>query len=138
MREDKCCRHIFACLVASIAKHDALVTGTLLLFGLTDNTLVDVARLLVNGRNHTTRIAIETILTLGITNAIDDSASHLLHIDVCFGTHLTGNHNQSCGTKCLASYLCLVVVTQKFIENSVGNLVGNFIGMSLRNRLGCK
>ena len=66
------------------------------------------------------------------------SVSNLLEVNPSFATHLTGNHHLSGGTQRLASYVCLRILSQHIIQNSVRNLVAHFIGVSFRHRFRCK
>ncbi len=138
MRENQRGGHQLAGLVAGVTEHDALVACALLLLVAALDTLVDVGRLFVDGRENTARIAVELVLALGIADALDDTARHALHVDVCFRAHLARNNHQPGGTKRLARNLGIGIATQEFVENGVGNLIRNLVGVPLGHRLRCK
>ena len=138
MREDQRRGHHLARLVAGVAEHDPLVAGPLLLLGLAHDTPVDVGRLLVNGRHHAARVAVEAVLALRVADAVDDATRHALHVHVRLRAHLARHDHQSRGAERLARHLRIGVVTQEFVQNGVGNLIGDFIGMPLGHRFRCK
>ena len=123
VREDQRRRHHLAGLVAGITEHDALVAGALVFLGGTHDALVDVGRLLVDGRQDTARIAVELILALRVADAVDDAARHALHVDIRIRAHLTRHDHQSGGAQRFAGDLRIGITTQEFVEDGVGNLV---------------
>jgi len=123
VREDQRRRHHLAGFVAGIAEHDALVAGALVFLGGTHDALVDVGRLLVDGRQDTARIAVELVLALRISDAVDDAARHALHVDIGIRTHFTRHDHQPGGTERFAGYLRIGIAAQEFVEDGVGNLV---------------
>ena len=125
-------------LVAGVTEHDALIAGTLLLLGFTHDTLVDVGRLLVDGRNNTARIAVETVITLGVADLVDDATCHTLHIDIGLRAHLAGDDHETRRAEGFAGDLRIGVVAKEFVENGVGNLIRDLIGVSLGHRFRCK
>jgi hypothetical protein len=70
-------RHQFRSLRAGIAEHQALVAGAA---GV--HALADVARLLVNRRQHRARLGVEAVLAAGVADVLDDVADDLLEVDV--------------------------------------------------------
>ena len=104
VRQDVCGGHILARLVAGVSEHDTLVAGPLLLLRFTDDALVNVGRLFVDGRENAARIAVELVFAAGVADAVDDPARHALYVDIGIGTHFTGHNDQSCGTECFAGY----------------------------------
>ena len=138
MREDQRRRHHLAGLVAGVAEHDALVAGALLLLGFADDALVDVRRLFVNGRQDAARIAVELILALGVADALDHAARDGLHVDIRLRAHFSGHDHEARGAEGFARHFRVGVAAQEFVEDCVGNLIRNFIGMPLGHRLRCK
>ena len=123
VREDQRRRHHLAGFVAGIAEHDALVAGALVFLGGTHDALVDVGRLLVDGRQDTARIAVELVLALRISDAVDDAARHALHVDIGIRTHFTRHDHQPGGAQRFAGDLRIGIAAQEFVEDGVGNLV---------------
>ena len=75
-------RHIVFGLVRGITEHHSLIAGALTLLVFTGNALVDIIALLVDGREHTARIAVELILRLRVANLVDGLARNGLQVDV--------------------------------------------------------
>ena len=138
MRQDQRRGHHLAGLVAGVAEHDALVAGTLLLLGLADDALVDVRRLFVDGRQDAARVAVELVLALGVADAPDHAARHALHVDIGVRAHFAGHDHESRGAERFAGDLRVGVAAQEFVEDCVGNLIRNLIGVPFGHRLRCK
>ena len=135
VREDQRRRHVFAGLVAGVAEHDALVAGTLRILLLAHDTLVDVGRLLVDGREDAARRGIELIGALVVADPVDHAAGYPLHIDIGLRAHLARHNHQTGGAEGFAGDLRIGVVTQELIENGIGNLIRDLVGVSFRHRL---
>nr|GFC25831.1 hypothetical protein [Tanacetum cinerariifolium] len=75
-------RHIVICFVGGIAKHHALVAGTLLFGGLAHHALVDVGRLLVQAVHHLAGVGVEEIFGLVVADAPDGVADNGLSLYV--------------------------------------------------------
>ena len=138
MRENQRRGHQLARLVAGVTKHDTLVAGTLFLLRGAHHALIDVGRLLVNGRQNAARVAVELILALRVADAANHAASYLLHIDIGLRAHLAGHNNQTGRAERLTGYLRGGIAAQKFIKNSIGDLIRDLIGVPLRHRLRSK
>ena len=123
VRKDQRRGHHLTGLVAGVAEHDALVAGALVFLGGTHDALVDVGRLLVDGRQDTARIAVELVLALRISDAVDDAARHALHVDIGIRTHFTRHDHQPGGAQRFAGDLRIGIAAQEFVEDGVGNLV---------------
>ena len=128
--EDERRGHVLARLVARITEHDALVARALVLLLLAADAPVDVGRLLVDGRQHAARIAVEAVVAARVADAADDPAGHALHIDVGIRAHLARHNHEARGAERLAGYLRLGIAAQELIENGVRNLIGDLVGMS--------
>ena len=127
--------HIVGRLIAGVAEHHSLVAGTLRLLVLAADAPIDILALLVNGSQNTTRLRVKLILSLIVANTVDGLAGHGLQIDILRGAHLAHDHHLSRCVESLDGAMCLVVIGQKLVEQSVANLVRYFIGMSFRDRL---
>ena len=135
VREDERRRHVFARFVAGIAEHDALIARALFLFGLAHDTLVDVRRLFVDRGEHAAGITVELIFAFGITDTVDYAACYVLDIDVGARTHFARDDDQTGGAERFAGYFGVGVVTKEFVENGIGNLIRNFVGVSFGHGL---
>jgi len=126
-------RHVVVGLVGGVAKHHALIAGALFFLFLAADALVDVAALLMDGREDTAGVVVELILGFAVANALDGFARHGLQVDVGVGVHLTHDDYLSCGDKRLHSAVSLRIVSQELVEDGIGNLVGHLVRMSFRN-----
>ena len=131
-------RHVVFGFIGGIAEHHALVASTLFHGVLTFHTAVDVGALLVDGAQHTARVALEHVFAFGVTNLLDYLAGNELEVNVCLGFHFAGQYHLSRGYKRFARHLRLRVVGQQFVKYSVRNLIGHFVWVSLGHRFGCK
>ena len=127
--------HKFLCVAAGVAEHHALVSSALLLLVCTNDTLVNVMALLVEGRDDATALRVELILALVISDGVDDAARNILHRDVAVSAKLAGAHRQSGCHESLARHLALLVLNEKGVENSVRNLIGHLVRMALGDGL---
>ena len=134
MRQVERHRHIVLGLVGGITEHHALVASALVLVLFTVHTTADVTALLVNGSENTARVAVELIFALRITDTIDGTAGNGLQVNISLRAHLAHDHHLSGSDKGLDGAACLIVVSQKLVYQCVGNLVGYFVGMTLRHR----
>ena len=138
MRENQRSRHQLTGLGAGVPEHDALIAGSLQLLALSHDALIDVGRLLVNGRQHAARAAVELVVAFRVADPIDHAPGHLLYVDIGLRAHLARHDDQSRRTERFAGYLRMIVMTKKLVENRIGNLVRYLVGMSLGHRLGRK
>ena len=131
-------RHVVLRLVGGVAKHHALVAGALVLAVLTVDAAVDVVALFVDGGEHAAGVALEHVLTLGVSDAVDDLAGNALQVDVGLGLHFAGQHHLSGGDERFAGHLRLGVEGQQFVQHGIRNLVGHFVGVPFGHRFRCK
>ena len=92
----------------------------------------------MQSRQNTARLSIKTILTAVISDLRDNLSHRSGKIDVSAAPHLTGHYDLAGGDEGFACYFTLGIVRQKLVKHCVGNLIGNFIGMSLRHRFRCE
>ena len=115
-----------------------LVARTLIVRILAFNTPVDITALFMYGRKNTARFSFELVFTLRITNPLNYSTGHFLHINVCTRFNFSSQNNLSGCYKCFASNFRALVVCKKLIKQSIRYLIGYFIGVSFRHRFGGK
>ena len=127
-------RHVVGSFVGGITEHHALVASALCQFVTLRHAAVDVGRLLVNGRKHAATLGLELVLALGVANAANGVARHALQVDVGLRRNLAAKHHLTRGNKCFARHMRLGIERQKFVQNSVRNLVSNLVGVAFRNR----
>ena len=147
MREHDRERHELLGLVAGVAEHHPLVTRTLpverirlagivlhLVGGL--DALGDVRGLLVEGDDDAARVGVEAVLGPVVADLTDRAAHQPRDVHVGRRRHLTRDDHQAGGDQRLAGDPPTRVVGEHRIENGVGDLVGNLVGMPLGNRFG--
>ena len=118
-------RHQFRRLVGGIPEHHALVAGSA---GI--HTHGDVAGLLVDRRNHGTGVGVEAVGGIVIPDGSDDAPHQRLKINICPSTNFSGNHHQPGRGKGFARNPAMRVLFQTGVQNGIGDLVGNLVGMS--------
>ncbi len=138
MRQIQRQRHEILRFTARITEHHALVTGALILGIGPFNSLVDVFGLLVNRAQYTTRLRLEHVIAFGIADSADYLPSDGLYIEVRTALDLARQNDLACRNKCFTRHFRSGVKGQKLINQSIADLISNFVGMSFRNGLGGK
>merc|ERR1719221_2119642 len=135
-----CQWHTVLRLIAGIAKHDALVTGTYIEVILAHvHPACNVRALLVDAYHDLTSrigqaLAVHTreIIHVGIeTDLRHDSTDDLLVVDLSLCGDLAGNHDHVILGRCLASDFTFGVVCQTGIQDSIGDLIAELVGVAL-------
>ena len=134
MREDERRGHVLAGFVAGIAEHDALIACALLLLGCAADASVDVGRLLVDGRQHAARVAVETVVALRVADAVDHAAHYALHVHIGIRAHFARHDHEARRAERLARDLGVAVAAQEFVEDRIRDLIRDFVGMAFRDR----
>ena len=125
VREHDRQRHQFFGLVARVAEHEALVAGAA---GV--DAHADVGRLLVQRREHRARVGVESVLRAGVADIPNRGARDFLEVDDRVGRNLAGHDDEAGGHQRLAGDAAFRVLRQNGVEDRVGNLIGNLVGMS--------
>ncbi len=140
-------RHQRVGLVGGVAEHHPLVAGAgdvelvvvccvgASLVGLVD-ALRDVRRLLVDRVEHRAGVRREAEVGVGVADVADRLARDLLDVDVGLGRDLAGDDDQAGVDERLARDAAVRFVGEDGVEHAVGDLVGDLVGMALRDRLG--
>ena len=136
MCERNCQRHQFLCFLARITEHHTLVTSTgFLMFaapafiGIVD-THCDIRRLLVHCLQNRAGVAIEAKFCTVIADVYDDIPSNLRNVHFCSGRDFAhAEHHTSCNNG-FAGNSCFAILFEDCIQNSIRNLVTDFIRMS--------
>ena len=123
-------RHQLRRLVGGVAEHHALVAGAA---GV--NALRNVARLLVDGRDHGAGVGVEAVERIVVADGGDHAAHQALEVDVGLGGDFAGDDHQAGGGQGFGGHAAVGVLLQAGIENGVGNLVGNLVGMAFGDGL---
>ena len=124
--------------VGGIAKHHALVTGTLvgsggLFVSLAVDTAVDVAALFVDSRQNSARVSVKHQLAAVIADSVDDTSGNTLKIDIGIAVDFAGENDLTGGYEGFTGDLRFGIADEKFIENRIADLVGDFVGMTFRH-----
>ena len=124
-------------LVGGIAEHDALVTGTEVLEALVKmETLGDIGGLLLDSDEKVEGLVVEALGRVIIANALDGLTDHLLVVNLGLGGDLAKDHDHAGLGGGLAGDLGEGVLGQAGIENGVGDLISDLVGVALADGLG--
>lgn len=124
-------------LVGGITEHDTLVTGTELLKSLlVVETLGNVRGLLLDGDEQVAGLIVKTLGGVIVTDVLDGVTDDLLVVELGLGADLTKDHDHTGLGGSLTSNLGEGVLTKAGIEDGVGNLISNLVGVTLTNGLG--
>ena len=137
-------RHKLRRFVAGVAEHHALVAGAVLqlvilaLFVLKRlvNAHCDVAGLLVNVGDDAAGVAVKAVLRPVVADLTDDLAGDFRDIDIALGAYLAHDVYKAGGGGRLAGYAAHGVALKYRVQNGVGDLVADFIGMPFGNGFG--
>ena len=127
--------HQLGGLVAGITEHHALVAGTADLIVGAEG---DVGALAVDVGDDGTGIGVESELCAGVADVSHDLADDLLEIDVAVGGNLAHDVDEAGGCAGLAGHAGIGVVSQNLVEDGVGDLVADLVGMALGDGLRSK
>mmetsp|Transcript_30132 Transcript_30132/g.86786 ORF Transcript_30132/g.86786 Transcript_30132/m.86786 type:complete len:315 (-) Transcript_30132:61-1005(-) len=132
--------HAILGLVAGVPEHDTLVAGADIQVLLADmHAACDVGALLVDAHQYLARLvaealavdAREVVLVRVKSNFRDDAAHHLLVVHLRLCCDLAGKHHHVVLGHCLASHLALRIRRQARIEDGVGDLIADLVGVAL-------
>jgi hypothetical protein len=98
------------------------------------HALGDVRRLLVDRVDHRTGVVVKAVFGVGVADVFDRVARDARDIDVGFGRDLARDHDQAGVNERLAGDSPGGVVAHHRVENSVRNLVGDLVRVTLRDR----
>ena len=120
-------------LVGCVAEHHALVAGSAGVYA-----HGDIAGLLIDAGDDGAGIRVEAVKCVIVADRGHHAAHQGLEVDVCLGRDLAGNDHQAGGGKGFARHTAEGILREAGIEDRVGNLVGDLIGMPFGHRLGRK
>jgi hypothetical protein len=124
-------------LVSGITEHDTLVTGTKLLKSLlVVETLGNIRGLLLNGDEQVAGLVVKALGGVIVTDVLDGVTDNLLVVELGLGGDLTEDHDHTGLGGSLASNLGEGVLPEAGIEDSVGNLISDLVGVALTDGLG--
>ena len=124
-------------LVGGIAEHDTLVTGAEVLEAVVEmETLGDIGGLLLDGDEQVEGLVVEALGRVIVADVLDGLADDLLVVELGLGGDLTKDHDHAGLGGGLASDLGEGVLGQAGIEDGIGNLIGDLVGVALTDGLG--
>ena len=121
-------RHQLRSFVGGVAEHHALVAGAA---GV--HALRDIARLLVDARDHRAGIGIEAVERVVVADRSNHPTDQALEIDVGLGRDLARDDHQAGRRQGFRRHAAVRILLQAGIENGVGDLVGNFVRVAFGN-----
>mmetsp|Transcript_48965 Transcript_48965/g.137069 ORF Transcript_48965/g.137069 Transcript_48965/m.137069 type:complete len:297 (-) Transcript_48965:132-1022(-) len=136
--------HAVLRFVARVAEHDALVAGAHVEVLLPDvDSPRNVWALLVDAHQDLARLVAQP-LALGAGEVVDvgveadfrhDAADHLVVVDLGLGGDLACDHDHVVLRRGLASHLALRVLHEASVQDGIGDLVAEFVWVTLVHRL---
>ena len=138
-------RHILGSLVGGIAKHDALITSTVVLERAVVEPLGDIGGLLLDRDEDVACLVVEALGRVVVADVLDGVADDLLVVELRFCADLAEDHDHACLGGSLAGDLRRRVLLEAGIElcitsgpdgcgityeeayDSIGDLVANFV-----------
>ena len=123
-------RHQLFGLVGGVAEHHALVARAA---GV--HAHGDVARLLVDRRDHGAGVRVEAVERIVVADRGNHAAHQRLEVNVSVGRDLSRDDHQSGCGQGLAGHAAVGILLEAGIENGVGDLVGDLVGMSFGHGL---
>ena len=134
-------RHELGRLIASVAEHQALVTGTLLrrflaLGLLRVDTLGDIRRLRGKVVVDKNRVGVKHIVLVHVANLTDGGAHDGLVIKLGLRGDFTGENYHVGFDHGLAGHPAVAILRQAGIQHAVGNQVSDFVRVPFTDGLG--
>ena len=133
VREHDRHRHQLRRLGARIPEHQPLVTGAERV-----DTHGDIRGLLVDRRDHRARLVVETELGAGVANVADRVARDARDVHVTGGRNLACHDDEPGREQALACHTAGRVLADDRVQNRVGDLVRDLVGVTFGHRLGRK
>jgi hypothetical protein len=118
-------RHQLFGLGAGVSEHEALVTGAA---GIHAHR--NVGRLTVNRRQHGAGFGVEAILAARISDFGDCLPDYVLVVDNRAGGNLARHHRKAGRDERFARDAALGVLGENRIQNGIGNLIGDLVGVT--------
>ena len=129
-------RHQLRRLVRRVPEHHALIAGALFEKAALSlcHPLRNVRRLAMDADHHLGVVGAESDSGLVVADPPDRIEGHLLPVDFGAGGDFAGNDHQVGGRQRLAGDPAFGILGETGVENRVGNLVADLVGMALRDR----
>ena len=128
VRDDDWQRHQRRRFVRRIAEHHALIPRPALV-----HAECDVGGLAIDGRQDRASLGIESEVRVGIADRRDGSAHDVGDMDVCRSGDFAGDDRHAGRDQRFAGYSRRRIFQQNRIQNRVGDLIRDLIGVPFRN-----
>src|SRR5690606_22701882 len=129
-------RHQHFGFVTGVAEHQALVAGTLVFRLLAVNALGDVNGLLADDVNDAAGVAVVAHGRGGVADVLDHATDQVFQVNPGAGGDFTANDGHTGFYHGFAGNAGVGVFGQDGVQNRIGDLVGHFVRMAFRDRLG--
>ena len=125
-------RHQFGRVVAGVAEHQALVAGAdfLALRGVFVDAHGDIRALAVDRKHDRAGVGADAHLVVGVADVANRLADDFLIVDRGLGGDFAGHDGNARGDQRFAGHAAHGVLGEQGVENAVGNLIGQFVGMA--------
>jgi hypothetical protein len=121
--------HELGRFVGRVTEHDALITGTARI-----DSHGDVARLFADELSDANAVGVECFGRVDVADFADRSARDRLVVDVCARRDLAGQDNLPALTQHFTGDAAVRITGEMRVENRVGDVIANLVGMSLADR----
>src|SRR5262249_59611580 len=124
--------HVLLRLVAGVAEHHALVARPLLLEQplARGHALGDVRRLLLDRDDYRAAVAVEARFGTRVADVADHALGDLAELHLALAGDLAGHHHEAGLDERLAGDAALGVLGEKGIDDAVGYLVADLVGLA--------
>jgi hypothetical protein len=92
--------------------------------------------LFVDGGDYGAGIAVEAVEGVVVSDGLDGASDYVLKIDVGFRRDFSGDDYESGGGQGLTGDAAAGIFSQAGVEDSIRNLVGDFVRVAFRDRFG--
>ncbi len=98
--------------------------------------LGDIRGLLLDGDEKVASLVVETLGRVIVADILDGVADNLLVVDLCLGGDLAEDHDHTGLGGGLTGNLGEGILSQAGIEDGIGDLISDLVGVALTDRLG--
>ncbi len=89
----------------------------------------------MNGRNDAARISLKHVFATSIADLPNDLACNILNVEICLRFHFAGQYHLAGSDHGLTRHFRTWIVSEEIVDERVRYLIGNLVGVALRNRL---
>src|SRR3989338_3830328 len=132
--------HQFRSFIAGKTEHQSLISRALLFLHVrfTVYTKCNVRALCANTDDNCAGFVIESVDGVVVSDFADGFTHNSGDIDVAARAHFTGNNHETRGREAFTRNVRMRILHQRIIEDGIGDLVTEFIGVTFCYGLGCE